>query len=79
MRSQHAANDSLPLVKAIEVDLERAAHMGLVVRVTVELHTVNLDGAVVAGSAPGAAPAGRLVSPETMHRGMGRCCGDGDG
>jgi hypothetical protein len=35
------------LVVAVEVDLEDAAHMGLVVRVIVERHAVDLDRAVV--------------------------------
>ncbi len=38
----------ITLVETVEVDLEDAPRMGLIVRMVVERHSVDLDGAVVA-------------------------------
>ena len=43
----------ITFVEAVEVDLEGAADMWLVVRMIVELHIVDLDRTVVARRAPG--------------------------
>jgi len=49
MHLERHIREQLPLVVTVEVDLEGAPDMRLVVRVAVELDAVDLDGAVVPG------------------------------
>jgi hypothetical protein len=49
MHLERHVGKEVTLVVAVEVDLEHAADMRLVVRVIVEVHPVDLDGAVVPG------------------------------
>ena len=43
----HIGEQIITLVEAVEVDLEHAAHVRLVVRMVVEVLAVDLDGAIV--------------------------------
>src|SRR5215210_4073912 len=66
-REGHVGGEVLALVVAVEVDLEDAADVRLVVRMVIESHVIDLDRPIVA----------RLVLGEGWRRQAGKCYASG--